>query len=210
MPRTARNTASANAPHTLALRLAGCLLGCLLSLPMPAQLAATDNPQPLAQLSYALRKAGENTHDITATYNLTRHQALLANDATETGDFRYQVSPPSLTLNARDGGQVRIDSNGLTVNGQAAPHGAATTALLDIVKASVTGDFTALTRRGQLVCTATDRTWLCRFAPSDRRILRYITGITLEFDRSSARLLTLLIEQPGGDSMRYDFSRAGR
>lgn len=210
MQRTSLNTTSVNALHTLALRLAGCLLSCLLSLSMAAQLAATDNPQPLAQLSYALRKAGENTHAITATYNLTRHQALLANDATETGDFRYQVAPPSLTLTARNGGQVRIDSNGLTVNGQAAPHGAATTALLDIVQASVSGDFTALTRRGQLACTATDGGWLCRFAPSDRRILRYITGITLEFDRSSARLLTLLIEQPGGDSMRYDFSRAGR
>ena len=154
-----------------------------------------------------------NVETITSNFVQTKHNSMLANDATSRGRFRFK-HPSRLALLfdepqgdcvvmgatdflIRAGGSekvVKIASNPLYEQ------------LQGVFTACFSGDVAALSNEGVFRCEKNAEQYTVRINPESKRARRYIAEIVLIFSRVDMLLDELRIVEVSGNYTSYHFS----
>lgn len=166
------------------------------------------------ELLEQLSVTGQSTTSINCRFTLEKSVSLMNETQLCNGNFYYKRDGARICLDYIEpkGNKIIMTQTGFIIET------AGNRAVLDlsqnpglsqirnVVIACTTGDFSEIAERSQTKYFENDEFYTIVIEPTNKRIRRYMSEITLQFDKTNNSLATMRLTESNGDFSQYSFS----
>ena len=148
---------------------------------------------------------------ILCDFKQVRTMAVFAEEATKNGKFTY-MRPGNIMLAFEDGDYIRMTETDFSIRnaGNVTDVKVGANPMLKELKrllsACMTGDITAMSSGFKMNITENDKSYIVDLTPIKGRGSSKMKSVTMHFDKKDMSLSELMLEEPSGDSIRYEFT----
>lgn len=158
-----------------------------------------------------LREKSVEITTIKCDFRQVRTMAVLADDAAKVGKFTYK-RPGNILLAFDDGDYIRMSEIDFSIRNAGVVTDVKVGAnpmlkeLKRMLSACMTGDIAAMSSGFNMTVSENDGSYIVELTPIKGRGSARMKAVTMYFDKSDMSLSGLVLEEPSGDSIRYEFS----
>ena len=164
----------------------------------------------IVEFERALQEKSAQTKTIVCDFKQVRSSVVFANDDVKAGKFTY-VFPENILLAFQDGDYIKMRNTDFAIRNAGTVTEVKVTAnpmlkeLKRLLSSCMTGDVKAMSSSFNMNVTETDNTYIVVLTPMKGRGSSKMKSVNMCFDKKDMSLSELMLTEPSGDSMRYDF-----
>lgn len=164
----------------------------------------------IVEFEKALQEKSAQIQTIVCDFKQIRSSVVFANDDIKTGTFTY-ARPENILLAFKDGDFIKMCATNFTIRNAGTVLDVKVTAnpmlkeLKRLLSACMTGDVKAMSSSFNMNVTENDGSYIVVLTPMKGRGSARMQSVNMSFDKKDMSLSELVLMEPSGDSMRYDF-----